>query len=212
MIAQKKYEEASLKRMKKQQLGRIAEFCGLNPEGRSREDLINDILEAQKGLDLPSESEFRANLLAESDKFKQRNDDFEALAAAPNDADEKPDRRGGCRPGAGRPKGSTADICAVRQLPEQPNEAIKASLEALFVLWSIKSGVDGVRLTQDEAVKIALPVTHMMQLNNVEIPQSAHVYIMGIWSIWEVTASKIALIREAKKPIENTTSETAENE
>jgi len=142
--------------------------------------------------------------ILEQPVIDQDNPDFEQLTdttAAPIGAAaeaEEQSKRGGWRPGAGRPKGSTAELCAVKSLPEQPNEAVKASLEALFSLWALKSGVDAVKLTKDEAVSIALPVTQILELNGLGIPQSAHVYIMGVWSVWEVTETKIKLIREAR--------------
>jgi hypothetical protein len=193
-------DEDTLKTYTRIQLVKRAKKMGLKTEGveKDKQQLVRLILDNQ--LDSWPTAAEEIDKLAETMK---KNKEFEALTAAaiaedlPADGEDK--KRGGWRPGAGRPKGSTAEICAVRALPEQANEAVKASLEALFTLWSIKAGIDEVKLSQEEALRIALPVTQIMELNGFGIPQSAHVYIMGVWSIWEVTAAKIAIIQAAKK-------------
>lgn len=63
---------------------------------------------------------------------------------------------GGAREGAGRPRGTTAEVAMMNRLSEQPHPAIKKALEMLFEGWSVAVGCDAVALTEEEAVLIGL--------------------------------------------------------
>ncbi len=110
-------------------------------------------------------------------------------------------QRGGVRPGAGRPEGMTAEICAYNRLSAQPHPAIKDLIEKLFDKWAATARCPEIRLTKEEAVALALPWTHAYELSPIggHIPPWLSVAFMCVWSTWSIVDRKAALAREAAR-------------
>ncbi len=129
--------------------------------------------------------------------------EFEALIDAPDafssDSLSPSPQRGGVRPGAGRPEGMTAEICAYNRLSVQPHPAIKSILEKLFDKWADRVQCPEVRLTKEEAVALALPWTHAYELSPIggKIPPWLSVAFMCLWSSWSIVDGKARVAREA---------------
>ncbi len=127
--------------------------------------------------------------------------EFERLLADSHDAPGLDSQRGGLRPGAGRPEGMTAEICAYNRLSTQPHPAIKSMIEKLFDKWAQLTECPEIRLTKEEAVALALPWTHAYELSPIggKLPPWVSVAFMCLWSSWSIVDAKAALARAAAK-------------
>ena len=124
------------------------------------------------------------------------NPGFEQLVKAP---ELKKDNRGGLRPGAGRPQGVTDDLAAVNRLPEKANEALCAVIEMPFDLWSDLNKMPELALTKDEARKIGLPVTQLMEFYFPgKIPVIAWVWMSLLGSTANILKPRLKLLRQRK--------------
>lgn len=95
-----------------------------------------------------------------------RNLDFEAAVVVPDLTDEKPvENRGGSREGSGRKPGMTAEKAAVKKLDDIkiPNAAIKAGIVGTYKGWAWLVKVPQLRLKDEEADFLALPVTKIQE-------------------------------------------------
>jgi len=115
-------------------------------------------------------------------------------------AGEKKDGRGGARPGAGRPKGVTEDFAAVNRLPEKANLTLVPVLQIPFKAWAKSVQLKEIELTKDEAEKLALPVTQLLQFYFPDrIPEIAWVWLMFAGTTFQVVEKRIELIQAKKK-------------
>jgi hypothetical protein len=110
-------------------------------------------------------------------------------------------QRGGARPGAGRPEGMTAEIAAYNQLSRQPHPFVKQAIEKVFDAWAVRADCPEIRLSKDEAVALALPYTHALELSGLgnRIPPWAMVGLSCIWSTAMIVDCKAALARQARQ-------------
>jgi len=105
--------------------------------------------------------------------------------------DTPPPQRGGVRPGAGRPEGMTDELAAFHRLSKIPHPAIKATLQSLFSAWAART-CDEVRLTEAEAVDLALSWTNTLELVGVaqRIPLWTQVVLCNLWTTYNIVAAK----------------------
>jgi hypothetical protein len=109
------------------------------------------------------------------------------------------DGRGGPRPGAGRPLGMTNEKAAVRNLPVLPNEAIVGLLLAGGKLIAARVGVEQAAFTQEEAEKLALPLTQLLEYYYPGgIPEIGWVWLSAIGAWYMIIDGKVRIIKAAR--------------
>lgn len=99
-------------------------------------------------------------------KDRQQNTEFEQAVSDIPLSDQPPkDKRGGQRPGAGRPQGSTTEHVHIKRVMEiaQPNETIKGAYEILFALATMKLTPLATVLTPERAAELSLPATKLCE-------------------------------------------------
>jgi len=115
----------------------------------------------------------------------------------------KTDGRGGARPGAGRPRGSTDEFAAVNRLPEKPNLTLVPIIRLPFDWWAESQQVPELALGKEEALDLALPVTQLLEYYFPgKIPEIAFVWLLMVGSIRNVLDPRLKIIkakRQAKK-------------
>jgi hypothetical protein len=194
--------------MKATRLGQIMESLGLAaPKSLTRSARAKRILAEYGRLDL----EMAKVMEKCADDLWPVNPKFEAKLSVESPVDAavgetragdavKAPGLGGARPGAGRPKGSTAEICMMKQLSEQPHPAIKKALEMLFQSWALATGCDNVALTDDEAILIGLRWTNGLELIGLaqRIPVWLTHVIELVWDTLNIVKLKARLARESR--------------
>jgi hypothetical protein len=123
--------------------------------------------------------------------------DFEAAASG---VTPKPENRGGAREGAGRKPGQTGPIVRMQSLPEQPNPAVKDTLEMLFESWAVWAKEPKIALSKTEAFDLALPYTQILHYlgYNDRIPPWAVMAITAVWTTWNIVKARLALTVKAR--------------
>ncbi|MFA5422447.1 MAG: hypothetical protein WC374_01135 [Phycisphaerae bacterium] len=94
------------------------------------------------------------------------NPEFEqAVSDIPLTADSPAETRGGARPGAGRPAGSTTEHVRIKRVMEisQPNETIKGAYEMAFGLMIIRCEQLAPILTKERAYELSIPMTKICE-------------------------------------------------
>ena len=120
----------------------------------------------------------------------------------------KTENRGGARPGAGRPKGMTADKARMTHLSECPHPAVLGLLNGLFESWAVATGCPEIALSKDEAFDLALPWTNVLEYWGVTdyIPVWIELAITCTWNTWNVLQAKSRIAKEYaknRKPVES---------
>lgn len=124
---------------------------------------------------------------------------FEA-AAKSKPGDEAPKKRGGFRPGSGRPPGLTDAKARAKNLPKYPNVAIKQGGEWVFELWASAMKIEMLALDDDEAMLLSLPITQIQEYFFPDlIPEIAGAFVMLIYATTKIAKPRLALIRELHK-------------
>lgn len=114
--------------------------------------------------------------------------------------EEKVERRGGARPGAGRPKGVTDEFAAVNRLPEKANLTLIPVLQIPFALWSKWIGVKEMVLTKDDAKELALPVTQLLEFYFPgRIPEIAWVWLMMFGTTYRILEPRLEHLARLRK-------------
>lgn len=135
-------------------------------------------------------------------EFEQTLKDIAGSHQPAAEGEEKVERRGGPRPGSGRPKGVTEEFAAVNRLPEKANDTLVPVLQIPFKLWSKSQGVKELELGKDDAKELALPVTQLLEFYFPgRIPEIAWVWLMfagTAYRILEPRLEKLAHIRAKK--------------
>lgn len=134
--------------------------------------------------------------------------DFERVAAQEEPQEEsigtKPVKgeHGGVRPGAGRPRG-TDNLSRVNALPEKANEQLVPVLQTPFSLWATSTGVNEMRLSKEDAKKMALPVTQLLEYYFPgQIPEIVWCWLIFAGVVTQVMDPRLHLLkqmRDAKK-------------
>ena len=116
--------------------------------------------------------------------------------------EEKVERRGGARPGAGRPKGVTDDFAAVNRLPDKANKTLVPVLQIPFKTWAKATGVKEMEIDKKDAEELALPVTQLLEFYFPgRIPEIAWVWLCFTGTVYrtlEPRLEKLAQMRTAK--------------
>jgi len=116
--------------------------------------------------------------------------------------EERVERRGGPRPGAGRPKGSTEEFAAVNRLPEKANATLVPVLQIPFATWAKAIGVKEMVLNKDEAKDLALPVTQLLEFYFPgSIPEIAWVWLMMLGTTYRILEPRLDLLAAKRKAI-----------
>ncbi|HUS71933.1 MAG TPA: hypothetical protein VMY06_02620 [Sedimentisphaerales bacterium] len=135
-------------------------------------------------------------------EFEQTLKDIAGSHQPAAGGEEKVERRGGPRPGSGRPKGVTEEFAAVNRLPEKANLTLIPVLQIPFKLWSKSQGVKELELNKDDAKELALPVTQLLEFYFPgRIPEIAWVWLMfagTAYRILEPRLEVLAHIRDEK--------------
>lgn len=102
------------------------------------------------------------------------------------------DGRGGKREGAGRPEGSTDEVCRMKRLSQQPHPVVTSSLEFLFARWAASVGCDQIKLDKDEAFALALAWTQIGDYLGVteRIPVWLQLAVTATWTTANIVANK----------------------
>lgn len=117
-----------------------------------------------------------------------------------NVAPQAPDSRGGVRPGAGRPLGTTDAVAAMRRLPEVPHPFVQDAIEFLFDSWADMAKCPQVALTKDEAVDLALPWTQCLEFVGVtqRIPVWLGPVMAAVWNTKNIVKIKAQAIQSKR--------------
>jgi len=127
------------------------------------------------------------------------NADFEAAVKSKAE-DPGTAKRGGHRPGAGRPQGLTDAKARAKNLPQYPNIAIKQGIEWVFELWASATKIEMLALDEDEAMLLSLPVTQIQEYFFPDlIPEIAGAFVMLIYATTKIAKPRLALIRALHK-------------
>ena len=114
-------------------------------------------------------------------------------------AEPKTEKRGGVRPGAGRPEGLTAEKAKVKNLPQFPAAPIKQGLQSLFDLWSAAAKIEELALSEDEADLLSLPITQLQEYYFPGIlPEIAGTWIMLIFATSRIIKPRIKIINKTR--------------
>jgi hypothetical protein len=124
------------------------------------------------------------------------------------EGDSQTPPHGGARPGAGRPEGSTAEVCLYDRLPAQPHPAIRQGIEKLFDAWARKTQCPEVRLSKEEAVALALSWTHVYEISPAKgvIPPWATILFTCLWTTYFILDGRAAMARHARETRRQVTS------
>lgn len=118
------------------------------------------------------------------------------------EAEEKVERRGGPRPGSGRPKGVTEEFAQVNRLPEKANATLVPVLQIPFATWARAIGVKEMALNKDEAKDLALPVTQLLEFYFPgRIPEIAWVWLMMLGTTYRILEPRLDLLAAKRKAI-----------
>jgi len=166
--------EKELMKLPPRELRKLAEGIGVKvaKRDRTRKQLVAKILKheatqtAKNILDkktTPIEADESQNLPEQPGFVELCSDQVEPQNQGVTDS-EPIDGRGGVRPGAGRPSGMTDEKARVRRILDNqvPDPNIVFVVKAVFGLWSKKSGIKEIALTQDEAEVLAVPTSNLM--------------------------------------------------
>lgn len=128
------------------------------------------------------------------------HEDYSHSPAA--EPEKKVERRGGPRPGSGRPKGSTEEFAAVNRLPERANATLIPVLQIPFATWAKAIGVKEMALNKDEAKDLALPVTQLLEFYFPgRIPEIAWVWLMMLGTTYRILEPRLDLLAAKRKAI-----------
>lgn len=118
------------------------------------------------------------------------------------EAEEKVERRGGPRPGSGRPKGVTEEFAQVNRLPEKANATLVPVLQIPFATWAKAIDVKEMALNKDEAKDLALPVTQLLEFYFPgRIPEIAWVWLMMLGTTYRILEPRLDLLATKRKAI-----------
>ncbi|OHB60897.1 MAG: hypothetical protein A2167_05510 [Planctomycetes bacterium RBG_13_46_10] len=109
-----------------------------------------------------------SNAAQDAAQVRDRKPEFEEAVGGeglPPLEDQPAERRGGVRPGAGRPPGSTAEHVQIKRVMSiaQPNETIKGAYEIGFSVLVMKIEQLAPILTPERAAELALPATKLCE-------------------------------------------------
>jgi len=191
-----RYTPKDLNGMTLKSLEQAATELGLTvTKNHSRAKRARLILDKYNELDLASSSDDPPSkdplTLADPKPAFERLIDGSTMADAVGQGDTPPPQRGGVRPGAGRPEGMTDELAAFNRLSKIPHPAIKATLQSLFSAWAART-CDDVRLTEPEAIDLALSWTNTLELVGVaqRIPLWTQVVLCNLWTTFNIVAKK----------------------
>jgi len=103
---------------------------------------------------------------------------------------------GGARPGAGRPRG-TDKLTQVNRLPEKANEQMVPVLQTPFSLWATSTGVDELRLSKEDAKKMALPITQLLEYYFPgQIPEIVWCWLILAGCVTQVMDPRLHLLKK----------------
>ncbi len=132
-------------------------------------------------------------------EFAAKLDSLSQQPAAADAGGDKPDGRGGARPGAGRPKGVTDDLALVNRLPDVANKTLIPIIQIPFELWSISTKQPKLALTKEEGEELALPVTQLLEFYFPgKIPEIAFVWLCLLGSTYNVMKPRLTLLAELR--------------
>ena len=113
---------------------------------------------------------------------------------------DKVERRGGARPGAGRPAGLSDELSRINKLPDVPNKAISNALQMPFELWSIATKVKELALSDDEADDLALPITQLLAYYWPDAyDHIAWIYLCLMGCVTKITVPRFKLLADLRK-------------
>ena len=91
------------------------------------------------------------------------------------------------------------DLAAVNRLPEKPNEAICAVLEMPFDLWAELNKMPELALTKEEARKLGLPVTQLLEFYFPgKIPVIAWVWMSLVGATANIVKPRFKVLSQRK--------------
>jgi len=120
--------------------------------------------------------------------------DFEAAASAP--APPPVSKRGGVRKGAGKPLGMTDEKAAVKNLPKQPNMAIRQGVYVAGQAWAASVKIPAVAFDDEETDLLALPLSQLQEFYFPGlIPEIAAVWVSLAYGLAKVVKVRLDLIK-----------------
>lgn len=205
MDEQKKYQ----KELRKKKIGELRKIAGrfeppikLKPSW-TRDKISKLILQrrmdAERGLSASQEKGVsHPSVFAQERKEQQPvNPEFEQAVKVEEPTVEK---RGGVRPGAGRPKGLTDEKAKVRHLPQISSTPIKQGVQSLFDFWASAAKIEQLALSEDEAEKLSLPITQLQEFYFPGIlPEIAGTWIMLIFAVSRIVKPRIDMVNVVRK-------------
>ena len=201
-MTEKRYSLLELRAMTKLELTQVAKPLGVKVnKSVNKSEVVKRIMRVYSDAAVSGEAENSGPDLKQEKTILPESESFETLASdAEVDQVMGDERRGGARPGAGRPKGMTEKKARMAHLPEQPHEMILLALSGTFELWASKSGVPEVALTKSEAVELALPLTRLGEYYGITkwLPEELMLWVAPVWAAHEILKVKRQIIKEAK--------------
>ncbi len=201
-MTEKRYSLLELRAMTKLELTNVAKPLGVKVnKSINKGEVVKRIMRVYSDAVVSGEAKNGTPDLNQEKTILPESESFEALASdAEVDQVMGAERRGGARPGAGRPKGMTEKKARMAHLPEQPHEMILLALSGAFELWASKSGVPEVALTKAEAVELALPLTRLGEYYGVTkwLPEELMLWLAPVWATHSILKVKRQIITEAK--------------
>jgi hypothetical protein len=209
----KRYTAKDLKGYRLNDLDQIGDQIGLTfTKNHTKAERAKRILQRYAEMDLATDSGPESPPFTPAGPGASKPEFERLIDSQPGEeegADTDAPQRGGSRPGAGRPEGMTDEIAAYNRLSKQPHPFVKQAIEKIFDAWAARVDCPQIRLSKEEAVALALPWTHALELSGLgnRIPPWLMVVLSCIWSTAMIVDGKAAIARQAKKvksvPVEN---------
>ncbi len=120
-------------------------------------------------------------------------------AAAEVVGGESTERRGGPRPGAGRPLGMTDEKAKARNLPQVSNATINKAIFLAGQAWAQSVEIPAVAFDEKETELLALPVTQIQERYFPGIiPEMGHAFVALLYGIHQLVITRLILIKEVQ--------------
>ena len=83
-------------------------------------------------------------------------------------------------------------------LVQEPNSLFIPVLKMPFSLWAVSQEIEDLKITDEEANKLALPVTQLVEYYLPKIPAIGYVWVSLVLTIYGITQPRIKKIQEIR--------------
>jgi hypothetical protein len=166
----------------------------------SRERRARLILDKYAELDLQAPPDKPPSPSSVAPVLADPKPEFERLIDSAAQTDPESPSRGGAGRGQGRTEGMTDEFATYKRLSPIPNPFIQGLFERFFDDWSKRVGNKDIKLTEDQAVRLALSWTHAYELTPIagKLPPWCVVLLECGWSTYTIIGEKVSIARVTK--------------